>query len=166
MPGLSNLSRSQVLAGTFLGFQRDLYLRLLGGASAYAGLMVNDDGTLPGALTEVTTPQLVLAARWANPVVGTPTSIQVPKTGAANITFTNSGSTWQNVCAYAWTTDTAAISSTNFVAGNPLTFYNPTTGTYVVGAQSVVNGRSIAFDPASNPIVERLGDPPPVTNPT
>ena len=164
--GLSNLARSQIFAGTFAGLQRDLYFRLLGGVSAVAGMTVNDDGTLPGALSEVTTPQLVLGTRWANPVVGTPTTIQVPKAGGANIIFANSGATWANVCAYAITTDANPISPTNYVAGDPLTFFNPATNTYQVGAQSVVSGKSIVFDPVTNPIVERLGNPGPVTNPT
>ena len=163
MPGMSNASRAATLTAIY---QRDLYLRLLGGVSAVAGMQVNDDGSLPGALTEVTTPQLVLGTRWANPVAGTPTTIQVPKSAGASIVFLNSGSNWPNVCAYAWTTDTNPITSANFVGGNPLTFFNPATNTYVVGAQTVISGRSITFDPTVNPIVERLGDPPPVTNPT
>lgn len=169
MPGLSNMSRAEIFAGIFGGFQRNLYLRLLGGASATPGLCVNDDGTLPGALTEITTAQLVLGTRWADPVVGTPTTIQVPKVGGAAINFTNSGSTWVNVCAYAWTNDANPIGPLNYVAGNPLTYYNETTGTYQAGVKNVLLGQTVSFDAGvvpSNAIVERLGDPPPTTNPT
>lgn len=157
MAGLSDAREAAILDSTFSG---SLYLRLFEGT---AGLAVNDNGTLPAGLTEVATggyaPLLVPAAAWASAIAGAPTIKTVPNPAHSPLQFTPSGANW-NVCAYAWTTDTATISSSNFVSGGVFVDQNSTPLVY-----PVLDGTPLDFTSAA-PITERLGDPPAGVNPT
>lgn len=157
MAGFSDAREAAILNSEF---NQTLYLRLFTGT---AGLCVNDNGTLPSGLTELNTggyaPLQVPAAAWASAIAGAPSIKTVPNPAHSPLSFTPSGATWA-ICAYAWTTDTAAISSSNYIAGSVLVDVNSVPIVYTVG-----DGQPFEFTD-QYPITERLGDPPVGVNPT
>ena len=162
MTGLSDAREVATLDSIFSG---TLYLRLLqwnGAVGGGAGLTVNDDGTLPANVAEPTTggyaPLSVSAASWAAAVAGAPTTKTVPNAAHSPLQFVPSGAAW-NLCGYAWTTDTNAITSSNYVSGGVFV-----DSLNVPMIYHVADGEPLKFTD-TYPIVERLGDPPVGVNP-
>lgn len=158
MAGLSDAQEVSVLNTLF---NQSLYLRLL--TSTVAGTCMNDNGTFPAGLAEVSTggysPLLVTAAKWNSAVAGSPSYKTVPNSANSPLQFTPSGASW-NLTAYAWTTDNSTITSSNFISG----------GVFVDSGNNPIVYPVLAGQPFqitdSYPIVERLGDAPSGVNPT
>lgn len=157
MAGLSDVREAAVLDSVF---NQTLFLRLFTGT---AGLCVNDDGSLPVGLAELSTggyaPLSVPSAAWSAAIGGAPSIKTVPNAAHSPLSFTPSGAAW-DICAYAWTTDSATISSSNYVSGGVLVDVNS-----APCVQHVLDGQPFTFT-NTYPIVERLGDPPVGVNPT
>lgn len=157
------------------------YLRLLiwtGNPALAAGQLPSKGGVMPSGLTEPTTggyaPIAVAGSAWGTPVEGlsSPTTIQVPKVGGANIGWTPTA-TWSNIVGYAWTTTSAAISAANLVSASSfvdLDNLDPDTGQPIPLAFDQPAGTFLGWGdgtgPVLVPLVERTGGAPPGVNPS
>ncbi len=143
------------------------YLRLLqwtGTAGLGSGVELNEDGTLPANVSEPSTGgytyHQVLTTDWATVQQGAPTTKQWPKIGGTGVTYTPSGGASWDIIGYCWTSDTAAISSSNVKSSGLMVDQNGDPATVHVDGS-----HPLTFD-QNFPIVERLGDPPPGVDPT
>jgi len=157
MGGLSDAREKAILDSEF---SSSVYLRLLTGA---AGQEMNDNGTFPAGLSEVTgggyAPRLISSASWASAVAGNPSIKTMPNPAHSPITFTPSGASW-DICGFAFTSDNSTISSSNLLYSGVLVD--------VVNAPTLYHvGDGTPFSITDQyPIVVRLGDPPAGVNPT
>lgn len=166
MAGLSNAREAALLDSTFSGTLRLRLLQWTGASGQGAGVTVNDDGTLPAGLQEISGSGYpsgglsVPGSSWNSAVAGAPTIKTCPTVAASPLTFTPSGGTWTDIASYAWTSDTNSITSANFVSSGVFVDDNDDPHVFTLG-----DGEPLQIT-SSNPITERLGDPPSGVNPT
>lgn len=161
MVGLADAKEAALLDSSAL-FGQTLYLRLLQGS--VAGTTVNDNGTLPSGVTEVSTggytPRQVLSTAWGAAAGGSPSTKRLPAVGGTAITFTPTGGATWTLCGYCWTTDSGTIAAGNLVSSGVMIDQTLAVALRTVNA---ANPFSVAD---ATPLIERLGDPPAGTNPT
>lgn len=151
--GFSDASEQAILDNATVGLGRTLYIALFkwsGTAGAGANNTINDDGTFPTSVAEVSTggyARVSLASTDWNAATGT-----APASKSTNATksWTASGAAFGELCG--WGLYTASTAGT-FVAGGTLT-NSVGTATSV----TVNSGETFQFD-ATNPIKMQLGDP-------
>lgn len=158
MTGLSDAREAAILNAEFTS---TTYLRLLSGT---AGQSMNDNGTFPAGCTEVTggayAPLAIPTSYWAAAIAGSPTIKTLPSPAHSPLTFTPSGSSW-NVCGWALTTNTSAITSANLIFSAIFVDVSSVPMVHHVG-----DGEPLTFTD-TYPLIVRLGDTPATgVNPT
>lgn len=153
--GFSNSAEAAILDDATVGLGRTLYLALFkwtGTAGAGAGNSLNDDGTAPTNVAEVSASGYsrltVSSGHWAAAVAGAPT-YKVAPTGATTYSWTATAA-FGELCA--WGLYTASTGGT-YVCGGVLTTSGGTATSVTVNA-----GETFQFD-SSNQLKVQLGDP-------
>ncbi len=91
-------------------------------------------------------------------MAGAPTIKTVPTNAASPLSFTFTAIK-TGLCAYAWTSNSSTISSSNYISGG--VFIDNTLTPILIDVPA-----NTPFQiTSSNPITERLGDPPAGVNP-
>lgn len=164
--GFTTQTEANLLTSVTL-FGATRYLRLIqwsGSAASWVATDLNEDGSLPATMAEVSTGgyavHTVPASEWSTPNQAAPTTIQWPKTGTTGVTYTPSGGATWKVCAYAWTTNTNPVTSANVIASGVMV---DSTGAACLLTVDATHPLTIND---TYPIIERLGDPPPGVDPT
>lgn len=175
--GLSAAQEAELLEATFRSGTLWLRLLMFTGTPAVApGMLPAKDGSLPAGLVEPTSggyaPIAVTPAQWelAFAQVSTASTIAVPQHGQPTIGWTPSVS-WQNVVAYAWTTDANPIGPTNYLSSDSFIDLNnvdPTTNQPLPVALDAAANQFFGWGDGTQlgQIVERFGGTPPGVNPT
>lgn len=163
MTGMSQAAR---LAAVDARTASTLYLRLLIDTTTDPDQLIldgnhqlNDDGSFPTGLAEASAggyaPLEILAAAWSDAaMVGELAVSQCPKTGDPAIGFTATGADIGDVVGWALTTDTAAITSSNFKECGRIRNTDDTADTWV----PLDDGATIEWT-VSRPLKVRQGPP-------